>query len=108
MPKEVRLNDKMWFGRYKGRTIMDILECDKSFLDSLLFRNKITYHKNVMDYLNGDGNKYSWVKIRQDEGGESDQGWDGPEEPVIMGNADLGQVAEYVLMLRSRTVGNEK
>jgi hypothetical protein len=51
MPKEVRLNDKMWFGRHKGRSIKEIIDCDYSFLYGLILRNKIIYNKNVIDYL---------------------------------------------------------
>ncbi len=51
MPKEVRLNDKIWFGKYRGRTIKDILDYDRCFLDTLLDKGKITYHKNVLDFL---------------------------------------------------------
>lgn len=51
MPKKVRLNDKIWFGKYRGRTIRDILDYDSHFLDILLDNGKITYHENVLDFL---------------------------------------------------------
>lgn len=52
MVKEVRLNDKLWFGKYKGKTIKDIINCDRNFIENLVTNNKITYNKNVIDYIN--------------------------------------------------------
>lgn len=59
MSKEVRLNDKMWYGKYQGKTIKFILENDRNFLDILIDKGKISYHKNVLDYLNSGGRKSS-------------------------------------------------
>ena len=61
MSKEVRLNDKIWYGKYRGRTIRDIVESDLEFLDDLVKKGKITFHKNVQDYLKGDDSpKKNW------------------------------------------------
>jgi len=57
MPKEIRLNDKIWFGKYKGKTVKVILNGDKQFLDNLVERGKIIYGKNIIDYLDGDPKK---------------------------------------------------
>jgi hypothetical protein len=54
MPKEVRLNDKMWFGKHQGITIKNILNVDRNFLDVLVAKGKITYHQNIIDYLKED------------------------------------------------------
>lgn len=75
MPKEVRLNDKMWFGKYRGRTIKDLLNIDRYYLDDLVMKNKIIFSKNVTDYLGNKRNhSISWSN------------WDEPappDEPVI-------------------------
>lgn len=53
MSKEVRLNDKMWFSKYQGKTIKFIIENDKSFIDSLIKSGKIHYSDSVIKYING-------------------------------------------------------
>lgn len=65
--KIVRLNDKMWFGKYIGLTIKDILNRDKKFLDNLVNSGLISYHDNVLNYLeNGNESKskteYRWYR----------------------------------------------
>jgi len=54
MPKEVRINDKMWYGKYKGMTMKDLLYRDRGFLDNMVDRGKIEFHQNVLDYLKND------------------------------------------------------
>jgi hypothetical protein len=39
--KEVRLNDKMWFGKYKGTRINDIIRTDATFIQKLVKEGKI-------------------------------------------------------------------
>lgn len=39
--KEVRFNDKLWFGKYKGKRISDIIKNDPNFIQKLLRDNKI-------------------------------------------------------------------
>lgn len=97
MSKEIRLNDKMWFGRYNGKTIKWIIDNDMNFIDKLIDGGKISYHKNILDYLEG-GSKYSkktdyWIpdhlldpqvgSIQQDE--QYNGGW---EETPVHGVAD--------------------
>jgi len=59
--KKVRLNDKIWFGKYKGHTIKEILSIDKMFIDKMIDKGKIIYDDNILDYLN-QKNKYSEPK----------------------------------------------
>lgn len=49
--KIVRLNDKMWFGKYKNLTIKDVICRDKDFLDKLMNVGKIGYHDNVIKFI---------------------------------------------------------
>ena len=51
MSKEVRLNDKMWFGKYQGKSIKDIIHIDKGFLDNLVVTDKIKFNKNILEYI---------------------------------------------------------
>lgn len=51
MIKEVRLNDKMWFGKYKNLSIRDIICKDRMYLESLMLTGKIKYSENVEKYL---------------------------------------------------------
>lgn len=55
--KEVRLNDKIWFGKYKGVTIKELLNSDRYFLDSLIIKRKIKFSQNVINYLGGNNEK---------------------------------------------------
>jgi len=58
MCKEVRLNDKLWFGKYKGKSIRVILDSDRNFLDNLVNKGTIKYGSNIIDYINISKNKY--------------------------------------------------
>jgi len=97
MPKEVRLNDKIWFGKYRGRTIKDILEYDRCFLDTLLDKGKITYHQNVLDFVSkpksnnsgfsgyGSGGGYTSTSQRYSDW--SDNNWEPIfNDPVVASN----------------------
>jgi hypothetical protein len=57
MPKEIRLNDKIWFGKYKGNPVKVILDGDRQFLENLILKGKITYGQNILDYLNENHKK---------------------------------------------------
>lgn len=59
MAKEIRLNDKWWYGKHKGRSIKEIIDCDRAFLEDLVFKGKITFHEKVQDYINGGGYRYA-------------------------------------------------
>lgn len=63
--KIVRLNDKMWFGKYLGMSIKDVLMRDKKFLDVLVNKGKISYHENVQDFLNENKENKGDVWYRQ-------------------------------------------
>ena len=52
MAKEVRLNDKLWFGKYKNLTFKMLLGHDPTYLNNLIDKGKITFHQNIKDYLN--------------------------------------------------------
>jgi len=54
MAKEVRLNDKLWFGKYKNMTFKILLGHDPAYLNNLVDKGKITFHQNIKDYLNSD------------------------------------------------------
>lgn len=63
MIKEVRLNDKIWFGKYKGHTIKEILSIDRHYLDDLMFKNKIVYSENIIKYLEQKNSKFKSPKL---------------------------------------------
>lgn len=62
MSKEVRLNDKMWFGKYKGKTIKSVVDADMRFLEVLMDKGKISLHQNVKDYIGG-GSSFKKQKL---------------------------------------------
>jgi len=49
--KTIRLNDKMWFGKYKDHRMMDILNRDRSYLDRLCDSGLIKYDDKIIDYI---------------------------------------------------------
>jgi len=55
MAKEIRLNDKMWFGKYKGLTIKKIIDMDRGFLEVMKKKDKIIYSDSVLKYTNDRG-----------------------------------------------------
>lgn len=98
MPKEVRLNDKMWFGRWKGKTIKWILDNDMNFLEKLCDRGKISYHKNVVDYLEG-GSKYSkktayWMPQAEDD--HQDEHQEGEQDNGGWGDTPTLDIPQYI------------
>lgn len=50
--KEIRLNDKFWFGKYKNKTIKYIIDHDFNYLNSFFHDGKIKYGENILNYLN--------------------------------------------------------
>jgi hypothetical protein len=55
--KELRLNDKIWFGKYKDKRVVDVLDLDKNFLDKMVESGKYFYSDNVKNYIYGDNKK---------------------------------------------------
>lgn len=51
MTKELRLNDKIWFGQYKGLTIRKIYQIDMPFLDRLISTGRFILAHNVTEYF---------------------------------------------------------
>lgn len=51
MAKELRLNDKIWFGQYKGLTVLKVYQIDKAFLDRLISTGKFTLSKKVIEFF---------------------------------------------------------
>jgi hypothetical protein len=49
MPKEVRYNDKLWFGKYKGKRVKSVLR-DTKYVDSLLEKDMIRLDKKLSCY----------------------------------------------------------
>ena len=70
--KEIRLNDKMWFGKYKGVRMKDVADRDRMFLDKLLLDNTdFEFAENLKSYLgkrksfgdNGDRPIYNYGAV---------------------------------------------
>jgi hypothetical protein len=111
MPKEVRLNDKMWFGKYKDKTIKRIIDSDFRFLETLVEKGKITFHKNVHDYINGDRPK---ARLRDDPRRwweeptpppiPNDYGWDNPPPPTPQ-TYSISEVDRAYIEQRIREMG---
>lgn len=80
MAKEVRLNDKWWYGKHKDRSIREILDCDRMFLEDLVYKGKIKFHQNIQDYLNGN---YRPEKKRYFVPDDDDQWWRPSSAPVV-------------------------
>ena len=49
--KEVRFNDRMWFGKHKGNRICDIINHDPKFIQKLLKEDKIKLDKKITKFL---------------------------------------------------------
>lgn len=49
--KTIRLNDKMWFGKYKNHRMIDILKSDRFYLDSLREQKLIDYDKSILEFI---------------------------------------------------------
>jgi len=47
--KTIRLNDRMWFGKYKNMRMVDILEKDKHYLDDLCSKGLINYDEKILE-----------------------------------------------------------
>jgi hypothetical protein len=73
--KEVRLNDKMWFGKYKDLSIKDIISRDRMYVESLMMSGKIKYSEKVDSYIrdSSKGSGGSWYS-----GSISSNRWSAP------------------------------
>lgn len=49
--KTVRLKDRMWFGKYKGARISDVILKDKKILDELCSKGLIEYDEKVLKFI---------------------------------------------------------
>jgi len=49
--KKVRLNDKMWFGKYKNMRMSDVLIRDRMYIESLRDQKLIEYDDNILEFL---------------------------------------------------------
>lgn len=92
MPKEVRLNDKLWFGKYQGKSIKDVIDSDRGFLDNLVINGRIKYGQNVIDYIKGLSRKKStrnwdYEDFSNDRYGESS--WDNYQESMRNYNPEI-------------------
>lgn len=47
--KKIRLNDRMWFGKYNGMRMCDLLSNDLSYVDKLLKEENVTLDAKCMD-----------------------------------------------------------
>lgn len=47
--KEVRLNDKLWFGKYKNVRMSDIIKTDPTFIQKIIKEGKIKLDKKSID-----------------------------------------------------------
>lgn len=50
--KEVRYNDKLWFGKHRGARICDIIKYDPIFIKKLVDDKKIILDKKTQYHLN--------------------------------------------------------
>lgn len=50
--KKIRLKDRMWFGKYSGARISDVLLKDKKVLDELCSKGIIEYDDKIIKFLN--------------------------------------------------------
>lgn len=61
--KEIRLNDKMWFGKYSGYSIKDIMDRDMLYVDKLISGSKFKINDNIFKYIekrNEERRKSRW------------------------------------------------
>lgn len=49
--KEIRYNDRIWFGKYKNKRISEILKIDPKFVQGLVKEDKICLDDRVMEHL---------------------------------------------------------
>lgn len=49
--KEVRLNDKMWFGKHKGSRVMNIIKTDPSFIQTMVKEKKFVLDEKGNEFF---------------------------------------------------------
>jgi hypothetical protein len=49
--KKIRLKDRMWFGKYNGARISDVLLKDRKILDELCSKGIIEYDEKIINFL---------------------------------------------------------
>jgi len=65
MPKEVRYNDKFWFGKYKNKRIRSILSGDIKYVDSLIEKGMITLDNKLSSHY--EALKRDMYRNKEDE-----------------------------------------
>lgn len=55
--KEVRYNDRLWFGKHKGTRICEIIKSDPAHIQKIMIESKITLDKKSMNLYNDRNGK---------------------------------------------------
>jgi len=75
--KKIRYNDKLWFGKYKGTRISELIRSDTSYLHKLVNEHKFVMDDKINDYFRKNGIRMKYTAV---DAAEFENVWSRPND----------------------------